>query len=87
MAPKPLDDNERDRLYKDFSYVFTRKEIDQRIEEALNHKAARNVIKSIYLYCRNWIRKDAEKTRPRARPPEDRDVSKYLEWPDGRRRE
>ena len=84
MPPKPLDAEERERLYLDFAYVYSRTEIDQKIEEAHNHKAINNVTKSVYLYCRNWIRNSAERNRPNVKPPQDRDVAKYYEWPNRR---
>lgn len=85
MPPKPLDAEEREKLYADFAYVFTPREIDERIEEAMNHRAVRKVEKSIYLYCRNWIRTAATRERPDMRPHV-RDVSEYFKWPDGRAR-
>ena len=81
MPPKPLDAQERENLYADFAYVFTPHEIDDRIAEALDHKA---VLKhrSEYLYCRNWLRRDAEKLG--TRPPPERDTGRYFVWPNRR---
>lgn len=38
--------------------------MDERIAEALAHKAARKWT-NLYLYCRNWLRREAEHTKPR----------------------
>ena len=81
LPPKPLDDDERQKLCEDFAYAFSQKEITDRIEEALDHKA---VLKhrSEYLYCRNWLRRDAEKLG--TRPPPERDTGRYFVWPNRR---
>ena len=90
---RDLPEDDWKKLCVAFLDVFTLKEIEDIVEEALAHKAAKKY-SSTYLYLRNWLRKDAEKRRERNKPrhlgnyapPSNRDVSKYAEWPDGRRR-
>lgn len=57
-AREMLTDEQRQRLRDDFPGLAR---IDERIEEALSHVAAKKVA-SEYLYLRNWLRKDAEKS-------------------------
>lgn len=67
-----------------FSDVWSQQEVDERLEEALNHKAAKKYT-NLYLYCRNWLRRDAQVLRDRRRKPEHQSFKqRYLSGPLGR---
>lgn len=54
---KPLSDEQREKLRTDFSPL---RNVDERIEEALAHRASLNATDE-YLYLRTWLRKDLER--------------------------
>lgn len=59
---------------------WTVDELQERIEEAVNHTASKKAV-SLYLYVRGWLRRDAEKLpKPYGGQVGDRDMSKFAPW-------
>lgn len=64
MKPKePLTPEQRKDLQTRFRAWWWPNEVDEIIEEALNHRAAARCV-SEYLYLRNWLRRDSQRLRP-----------------------
>lgn len=59
----PLTGSQRAKLYETFADRWSIAEIDERIDEALNHQAVRKVAAE-YPYVRSWLRRDATENAP-----------------------
>lgn len=53
-----LTEEQRARLHERWDSVLGAEEVERQIELALDHKAAQKYTK-MYLYCGNWLRKEA----------------------------
>lgn len=86
MPKNELTEDERARLFSDFHGMWPEETIRQIIEEALNHRASTKV-KSLYLYCRSWLRREQNHlSRLTADGPAPNRVD-YSSWETPRRKE
>lgn len=60
-SQRTITDDYRRQMHARYGHVWTVAEIDERIAEALNHKAVLKA-RDVSLYVNGWLRRDAERT-------------------------